>query len=238
MNAGRVEEKKNGKTRYVILDYDGTICDSRPSIIYAMEQTMLRYGFATPDSSYVTELIGSGKVISETISLLVGEKELVNAGGLDNVVTNYRNFYVEEGYRFTTLFPGARETFRYLREHNISIIVVSNKGIRSVEQSLVEFELLDFVSDLVADGANGTTGMPMKPDPWLFNKILRPKYPDISYNNCMMVGDTTADIIFAHNCELTSCWAEYGYGDKKACLGLNPDHVIDSITRVQDIVTL
>jgi phosphoglycolate phosphatase len=236
MNGNKQVQPASGKTKYVMFDYDGTICDSRPSIIYSMEQTMVRYGFPAPDSDYVTELIGSGKVISETISLLVGEDELANAGGLDNVVTNYRNFYVDEGYRFTTLFPGALDTFRYLAAHNIVIIVVSNKGVRSVEQSLTTFALTGFVTDLVADGANGTTGMPMKPDPWLFNKILQPKYPDINHENCIMVGDTTADIIFAQNCDLAACWAEYGYGDKQACLQLKPDHIIDGISRVQDII--
>jgi phosphoglycolate phosphatase len=100
----------------------------------------------------------------------------------------------------------------------------------------VEFELLDFVDELIADGANGTSGMPMKPDPSLFNNILKPKYPEMRFDNCVMIGDTTADIVFARNCGLTSCWAEYGYGDKAACLQLKPEHIIDSIARVKDIV--
>lgn len=73
------------------------------------------------------------------------------------------------------------------------------------------------------------------PDPMIYNEIIKSKYKNLNDKNVLMVGDTEADINFARNANISSCWAEYGYGNVDNCLKLKPDFQISSFDLLMKI---
>jgi len=53
-----------------------------------------------------------------------------------------------------------------------------------------------------------------------------------------MVGDTEADLHFARDVGIRSCWASYGYGDHDGCRALAPDYEIATFPGLLEIVLL
>jgi phosphoglycolate phosphatase len=54
----------------------------------------------------------------------------------------------------------------------------------------------------------------------------------------IMVGDTEADLCFARDVGIMSCWASYGYGDRDGCRALAPDYEIAAFPGLIQIVSL
>jgi phosphoglycolate phosphatase-like HAD superfamily hydrolase len=51
-----------------------------------------------------------------------------------------------------------------------------------------------------------------------------------------MVGDTPADILAGHAAGAMTCAVTYGFGTRETLLKCAPDHVIDSIAELMDIL--
>ena len=222
--------------KFVIFDYDGTICDSHPAIIHSLEHTFSSFSLPVPAAATIERVMETGIGIADTISTLHPEKQSLNDQVVDAMVNAYRSIYNTDGDQHTRLFDGAQELFKTLYANKVIIIVVSNKGIKAVEKSLAAFELIEYTDTIIADGIYPPGQLKMKPDPMNFNEIIRPRYSFTGNDKGLMIGDTSADIKFAQNCQLDSCWAAYGYGNKEECIALNPDFTIHELTTVLNII--
>jgi phosphoglycolate phosphatase len=218
--------------RYIIFDFDGTICDSYPAIDFSLEQTFLKYNLRIPAIDIRRQIIGSGKGIGDSIQLLNREAAPISGDQIANMTLTYREIYANEGYNYAKLFPGALNLFSRLHDHGIIIIIASNKGLEAVKSTLDLYGLNKFTSDIIADGVFTKEKTRMKPDPMIFEEYIKPKYPAINSENGMIVGDTDVDIRFAKNCDLISCWAAYGYGNTEACIKAEPHFRINSLSEL------
>ena len=218
--------------RYIIFDFDGTICDSYPAIDYSLEQTFLKYKLTLPNVDIRRQIIGSGKGIGDSIRLLNREATPISWDKIEKMTLTYREIYANEGYNYAKLFPGALNLFSTLHDHGIIIIIASNKGLEAVQSTLDSHGLKQFTNDIIADGVFTKEKTRMKPDPMIFEEYIKPKYPAINCDNGMMVGDTDIDIRFAKNCNLISCWAAYGYGDTEACIKAEPHFRINGLSEL------
>jgi phosphoglycolate phosphatase len=217
---------------FIIFDYDGTICDSHPAINYSLQYTFRTFNLPVPEMATISSVMETGIGIADTIINLHPEPVWNDAATLDKMVHTYRTIYLEEGDQHTLLFEGAQEVFRTLHASKVTLIVVSNKGIKAVEQSLTHFGLINDTDLVIADGLYPKGTMKMKPDPMIFREIIQPRYSFTKEDKGLMVGDTSADIQFARNCGIDACWAAYGYGNKKECMALQPAHAIHQFKEV------
>ena len=145
----------------------------------------------------------------------------------DTAVQNYREIYKRESHDKLKLFTGARELLEQLSMAQKDIVIVSNKGVEAIHQTLESFGLSDYISLVIGD----QKGIVKKPDPMTFNEIIHSQFRH-PRDLTLMVGDTSADILYAQNAGIASCWVSYGYGDNAECQSLNPRHIVHSL---QDI---
>jgi phosphoglycolate phosphatase len=108
---------------------------------------------------------------------------------------------------------------------------VPNSRIRRI-RTLRQSGIADLIELVVGD----QPGMPRKPDPALFTQVVRRAFPTVGHDRVLIVGDTDADIRFAHNARIRSCWARYGYGNTDACMALAPDFVVSAPGELASIV--
>jgi len=135
----------------------------------------------------------------------------IKSSDLEQWTIKYREIYKIEGDNHSVLYKNVYSTLNGIFLKNISIVVLSNKGISAINQSLKKFNLDQFITMIIGDGYNEKK-IELKPNPMVFNEVIKPNYINILNENILMVGDTKADIEFANNCNIKSCWASYGYG--------------------------
>jgi len=202
--------------KLVIWDYDGTIARTHDAIVYSLERALSEAALPVQDPAKISALISLGLGLEDTV------KQLTDHVNPDEVTTRYRDIYRLEGWRYETPFPGLPAAISEIATRGIDQIVLSNKGTEAVEDAMRRFGLSSTLSMII--GADPR--LKRKPDPMVFNTVIRDKYPDITSQEVVVVGDTEADIKFARNIGAKSCWAAYGYGDKEVCSALEPSIVI------------
>jgi phosphoglycolate phosphatase-like HAD superfamily hydrolase len=77
------------------------------------------------------------------------------------------------------------------------------------------------------DHVQGTDGFPCKPAPDVILAAMaalgaRPE-------ECLMVGDSTADMEAGHRAGVKTCAVRYGYGNLEAMARLEPDYWVDDL---------
>lgn len=218
--------------KYYLFDYDGTICNTFPTIHFAMSRTFDKSGLLAPDESTMLRVVSKGGALYDTIRYLHPEPSRLSIDDVEAIAAIYRQQYQECETELTVLFDGAADVFKQLKEAGKTVIVLSNKGIGAVERSLKALHLAEFTDLVVAEGAFPELALKAKPDPMIYEEFLSRKYNIKDKNEVLMTGDTHADILFANNAGIPSCWAAYGYGIKETCEALKPTYTIQEIAEI------
>ncbi len=214
----------------ILFDYDGTLFDTRPAIAYCIARAFEQSGRPPPPKECVLATIAAGLPLTESLVALdaaLGH----DLRALDDLVTTYRQLYLDEGMPLLSPFAGVETVLRRLRAGGIRSVVISNKGIEAIRRSLHQTGLEALVDMVFGD----QPGLPKKPDPLLFTGHILPRYKRLPRDRILMVGDTESDILFAKSAGIPACWASYGYGETERCRSLSPEHEISSIA---DLVPL
>ncbi|GAB2550494.1 HAD family hydrolase [Rufibacter soli] len=211
----------------VLFDFDGTLCATENAILHTFQATFAQRGLTPPSEADLKAALGTGAHLPELLLLLHPPLQQQGPSMLEEWVLHYRHLYETEGASLTTLFEGTEEVLALLRQKEITCAVLSNKGQRAIELALEGFGLLHYFDLIIGD--NPKLPLLKKPNPMAYLQVIQPKYPQVPPAQILMVGDTHADLEFANNAGLVSCWAAYGYGAKEACLAANPTYTIHSL---------
>ncbi|MBO0357865.1 HAD family hydrolase [Hymenobacter sp. BT186] len=208
----------------LLLDYDGTLCDTREAIKHSMRRTFQLLGYPAPPEALMDEAVGRGLVLPDMLLWLhpPGTPPLPAVW-----VDTYRMVYNTEAEALATLFPGAGQVLATAAAHGQEVVVISNKGLDILENSLQRLGLREQVALVLGDSPSRV--LPLKPDPALFTQVVQVHFPQVSPAATLMVGDTATDLLFARNCGIAACWASYGFGQAADCLPLHPAYRIDSL---------
>jgi phosphoglycolate phosphatase len=212
----------------LIFDYDGTLVNTADAIIACMTDTLRG---VSPEFDLSPERIRSviGKSLEENLEFLSGGK--VSGSILEQCATEYRKHYSECSARLSRPFDGVASTLARLRELDIPMFLVSNKGEAALRGDLARFGL----SDCFAQVYGADKVLRKKPDPWIYTQEIRRLIPEGS--KVLMVGDTIIDIKFAKAIKAESIWAKYGYGDPEECEKASPDYILENFTEVLKILS-
>lgn len=219
-----------GLRRYpvLLLDYDGTMAETRPAILCALQEALRDCGCATLNETAARRLLAGGGTLHDFFRAHEPNATLQE---MDAFAADYHKRYLAADLKETHLFPGVKETIPVLRESGFRLISVSNKREDTLRESLTRFELIQYFEAVV--GAE--VGEPRKPDASVWTERVAPLLPGIAPGACLAVGDTEADLEFANNAGTGSCWAMYGFGNPVHCEALHPDY---RIATFPDLLTL
>jgi phosphoglycolate phosphatase len=215
----------------IVFDYDGTLFDTRPAIVHCIQRAFEQQRRSIPAREPVLETVKTGLTLQDTF-LILDDELRTDRAALNEIVRAYRTLYLGEAAPFLKPFAGASETLQRLRASGAKCLVVSNKGIAAIRQSLDESGLSGFVDLIFGD----EPGLPKKPDPAIVLNHILPRYANLQKAQILIVGDTEVDIQFAKGTGLASCWASYGYGVAERCRALLPEHEIADISELPSLV--
>lgn len=212
--------------KLVIFDFDGTLMDTRKTIVMAKQETMRQMGLAVADEQACAETIG----LTARMGFKYTYPELTDEM-LDLCVQKYRRNFEEIKEKVPpTLFAGAVETLNKLKNMGIVCTIATARNGRSLREFLDRMNIADLFSYVLA--AEDTTLLKPNAEPVI--KTLN----DLSFNpeQAMVVGDMPVDILMGKGAGVYTCGVTYGNSDKDKLLEAGADYIIDNIIELPDII--
>jgi 2-phosphoglycolate phosphatase len=197
-----------------LFDVDGTLLDSALDICGAVQQVLDANGGGPRDFEYLKSYIGF-----HLIDLFQEVFPSYDAAQIDELVEQYRTFYRARGHKLTKVYPGAQDGLAALGGRKGT---ATTKGTPTTKLVLEQFGLIQYF-----DHVQGTDGFASKPAPDVILTALaglraRPE-------DCLMIGDSTADMEAGRRAGVKTCAVRYGYGKVEALARLAPDYWIDDL---------
>ena len=214
------------KTKVIIFDFDGTLCDTRSNIIVAFRATMERLGLEMRDEATCGATIG--------LTLRDGFKSMyptLDDVAIDNCVDTYRQIFAERREELMPeLFPGVKETLEELHKRGHRMTIASSRLTDSLMLFMRHHNIDQYFENVV--GSDSVTNHKPHPEPAL--KTLAKL--NIEPSEAIMVGDMPVDIAMAHNAEIRAVGVSFGNATHEELVEAKADWIIDDITMLLDII--
>ena len=200
-----------------LFDIDGTLLDSAQDICGAVQQVIANNGGPPQTFEFLRSFIGF-----HLKPCFAAVFPSYNPDQIEDLVEQYRQTYRARGHKMTHVFPGVAEGLAALGGRKST---ATTKGTPTTRLVLETFGLIQYFEHV-----QGTDGFPCKPEPNVIFTALaamgaRPE-------DCMMVGDSTADIEAGKAAGVVTCAVRWGYGDRQAMERLRPDYWIENLSQL------
>ncbi|WP_155976281.1 phosphoglycolate phosphatase [Novispirillum itersonii] len=221
------------KTPALLFDLDGTLVDSVPDLLTAVNTVLAEDGRPALDRPAITAMIGNGaRKLMERAYRHTGGLPAPRHDGEAVIETLYDRFmavYGDHPSTETTLYPGVVETLTALRDAGHPMAVVTNKPEQPAVALLKKLDLLKFFTVVIGGGSTPA----LKPDPLPLTTAL--DRLNATGRPAVMIGDSLNDSAAARAAGLPSVCVTFGY-----CHGplesLGADALIDHFTQVPQAV--
>ncbi|WP_237154942.1 phosphoglycolate phosphatase [Oryzibacter oryziterrae] len=210
----------------VIFDLDGTLLDTAPDLLRALNTVLAEAGMPAVDRSSVEYNFGHGAK-----SLIVeGFRRAGHALSDDEVEPYVRRFldlYAAGVAVDTEAFPGAVAAMDRLADRGVGFAVCTNKREYLARPLLRQLDLLDRFDAVIG----GDTLPVRKPDPQHILSTIEAAAAEVT--QAVMVGDSDADIKAAKAAGIPVIGVNFGYSPVPVST-FEPDAVIDHFDDLYD----
>jgi phosphoglycolate phosphatase len=200
-----------------VFDVDGTLLDSLEDICGAVLDVLKPTPCPPLTVPQLRRYIGVH--LGEMFQELLPE---YNAEQQEGLIREYRALYPLRQHRSTRVFPGVREALASLGGRKAT---ATTKGTATARLVLEQFGLLAHF-----DHVQGTDGFPYKPAPDVILTSLRALGAQPA--DCLMVGDSAADMEAGRRAGVKICAVRYGYGDPAEMARFEPDYWVDDLRQL------
>ncbi len=212
----------------LLFDLDGTLIDSAPDIIAALNRTLNDLGHDGVKYHDFRQSAGDGaknllERVLKTKNISLTNREL--SSQVKRLLDHYYAIMTDN----TTLYPDVSETLYKLREAGIILGICTNRPSPTTKYLLEHFALTSLFSAVLCPD----NVIAKKPDPrHLKDAMLK---LNSSPNTTLMVGDTATDIAAAHNANVKVVAVAYGYS-KISPEELGADAVIEHFKELPQLL--
>ncbi len=212
-----VEYIKNNKIDTVLFDLDGTLLDSKELIYRSFVHTFEKF---YPNHELSDAELDSffGPPLSVTFAKYTNDSKQI-----EEMIDYYRQYNVEAHDELVNLFPGVKETIKYLSKHNYKLGVISAKKSDLVNHALEIFKIKEYFDIVIGQDEVKNP----KPNPEGILLATR----KLKSNRAVYVGDSVSDIEAGKNAKIKTCAIAYKKDNGRApmLIEAEPDMFIDSM---------
>jgi HAD superfamily hydrolase (TIGR01549 family) len=198
-----------------LFDLDGTLLNSALDICGAVQQVLS----ATDESPTFSHEFLQGYIGRHLIELFGDIFPHYSADQIDRMIQDYRTIYLARGHTQTAMYPGVMEALAVLPGRKAT---ATTKGTPTTRAVLQQFGLIQFF-----DHVQGTDGIPCKPAPDVLLAALNGLAAQPA--DCLMVGDSAADMEAGRRAGVKICAVRYGYGKPEDLAKWTPDYWISDL---------
>jgi len=207
----------------LILDFDGTLTDSIPPAVTAIQKMVKMLGRPYRSKEQINKYVGYGEIPLIEGSISSKDPEL-----LQKAMRLYEDIYMKEGVKKVVLYPQVREFLEYFKSK--PKMIVSNKKDIFIKMILKNLRLTKYFIEV----HGGDTLPCLKPDPYAINMMIK-KY-HVSRKRILFIGDMTVDIDTGKNAKVRTCAVTYGFDSVDKLKKRKPDIMIDDLMELKDLI--
>ena len=203
--------------KLVILDFDGTLADTRELIVRTNQKVQSMMGYPIKDEATIVSTIG----LTLRDGILAMYPQL-SSDEVDEWMKTHREVLETLKTQYVpTLFPHVKESLEALTKAGFVCTVASSRGRASLEDFLRGMGIGQYFSYVLGaeDVSKG------KPDPEAVIKTLRDLSCDPS--EAIVVGDMPVDVQMGLGAGAWTCGVTYGNSSREALLKAGAHHAID-----------
>jgi phosphoglycolate phosphatase len=206
----------------VVFDLDGTLVDTAPDLIEALNVVFVREGLPPVGYTEARNMIGGGarRMIESALKLEGGAKgRVVSGGAVDRMLADFVAYYADHIADRSQPFPGLDAALDHLAARECRFAVCTNKreGL-----SRLLLDTLGLTRRFEAICGPDTFGMP-KPDPEILRRTIQAAGGGLQ--RAIMVGDSGTDIATARAAGIPIVAVDFGYSETPVA-ELGPDRLI------------
>lgn len=168
----------------IIFDLDGTLTDSQTGIINSLTYAFKQMGLPLPAQSQLKKFIGPP--LSQSFQDFCGLNDIET----QKIISYYRQYFSDKGWKENQLLPGARELLAKLKQAGKTLLVASSKPEVFVKQILDHFEIDSYFT--VIAGASLDDSRSQK-SAVIAHALKTAKIEELK--GCVMVGDRKHDAL-------------------------------------------
>ena len=206
----------------IILDFDGTLADTRDNIVRTLQASMHQLDLPVADEAACASTIG--------LKLDDACRQLYPDGPADlpdRFVETYREiFFRNKESLVPAPFPHVLPTLRQLRERGVVLTIASSRGTGSLHAFIDAMGLRDCISYVL--GADSVEHAKPHPEPVL--RTLRETGIDAAHT--LVVGDMPVDILMGRNAGVQTCGVTYGNATRDQLQAAGADFLIDDFAEL------
>ena len=195
-----------------LFDVDGTLVDSAADICGAIHAVLATTRQNSVADDFLRRYIG--RHLYDLFGDLLPE---CTREQMEYMIADYRRIYLARNHSQTRLFPGIAEALSALPGRKST---ATTKGTPTTRAVLEMFGLLPYF-----DHVQGTDGFPAKPEPNVIFESL--KVFDAKPEDCLLIGDSPADMEAGRRAGIKTCAVLWGYGKREDMERWEPDYWIE-----------
>lgn len=203
----------------IIFDFDGTLGDTRRTIVATMQMTIAELGLPSRSDSECVSTIGLPLYGCFETLYPNTDKTIIQ-----QCTDTYRRIFQENRQTIRLqAFPKVVETLSVLKQQGLTLAIASSRSHASLVELTEDLGISCLISYLI--GADDVERAKPNAEPVL-NVLAALGY---SASQTLVVGDMNVDILMGINAGTKTCGVTYGNGTKRELEEAGADHIINSI---------
>jgi len=192
---------KDFKLSCVLFDLDGTLADTAPDLIAALNQAIKLRGFTEVPPETIKPYIsyGAARMLKKSMNGALNDTQLDEL--LEQMLSYYQTHLAEQ----TRLFQGMQTLLDELEAKGLKWGVITNKRERFTLPLMTALDLAERAACIVS--GDTTANSKPHPEPMLAACIQA----SVPANECLYVGDSAHDIEAGKRANMKTLAAVYGY---------------------------
>jgi len=206
----------------MFFDLDGTLTDSIPPAVDAIQKMISELGFPQKTRQEIGQHVGFGEVPLVSGSIGSQDQKVI-----EQAMESYFRHYTGE-LKNIPLLPHVKEMLEHFKQ--VTKVIISNKRDLFIREILRHQQIDQYFSEVLG----GDTSPCLKPDPCMILPLLE-KYRT-PQNQAIFIGDMTVDIETGRNAGIHTCAVTHGFDSRSKLLAAKPDFVIDNFSELETLI--
>lgn len=220
MNIAQLEKRD-----LILFDLDGTLVDSAADLHHAMNLSLSQLNLETISLQQVREWIGKGSAIF-CQSVLQHLTQKVDELQQQQLLATFLAYYNAEPCVKSHLFLGVLEFLNWAKEHQKTMVCVTNKPEQPAREILNQLKIIDYFDDVI--GGDRFTERKPHPKPLLYCL----EHYQMNAQQTLMIGDSSNDVEAARRAGIDCIVVSYGYNHGEPIANCQPQQIVDNLTEL------
>lgn len=212
--------------RACLFDFDGTIADTAPTIVFTFHTTFEAVGLEDRSDADIRATIGLP--LDTSFMVLHPEIDRQRAQELCEI---YRRTYEARAFKKLVMYPGIADLLTRCHTAGMKLAIVSSKRTEMIRQMTRQLKIDTLFDALLGED----TVIAKKPAPDMALKALN-LLGDLSASSAVVIGDSPYDIQMGRRAGCATVWAAYGYGAPAAVMQEHPDRTAQTPAELWNLI--